>query len=99
MRSGQHEYGPPRHGRQGTRALGAATLMLHRGVHCKVVQERLGDANILMTPGTYSHFLLDIQEEAADKLDTLFSKVNQADPSEFVWDEEMLVSSPAKNRA
>ena len=40
---------PPRHRRQGTRAPGAATLMLHQRVHPRVFRERLGHANILMT--------------------------------------------------
>ena len=35
--------------------------------------------------------LPDIQEEAADRLDNLFSKSKEADPPKQVWVEEMLV--------
>jgi hypothetical protein len=73
--------------------------MLDQGVHPKVVQERLGRANILMPLGTYAHVLPDIQEEAADKRETLFSRVKRADPREVDWGEEVLVPSSAKNRA
>jgi hypothetical protein len=58
----------------------AATLMLQQGIHPKVVQERLGHADISMTLRTYSHVLPDIQEEAAEKFDLLLvspeSKMN-----------------------
>lgn len=40
----------------------AATLMLQQGIHPKVVQERLGHADISLTLNTYSHVLPDIQE-------------------------------------
>jgi integrase len=42
-----------------------ATLMLKAGVHPKVVQERLGHANISITLGTYSHVVPGLQEAAA----------------------------------
>ncbi len=43
-----------------------ATLALRAGVHPKVVQERLGHANIRITLDTYSHVLPDMQESAAE---------------------------------
>ena len=43
-----------------------ATLALQAGVHPKVVQERLGHANIRITLDTYSHVLPDLQEGAAE---------------------------------
>lgn len=43
-----------------------ATLALRAGVHPKVVQERLGHANIRITMDTYSHVLPDMQESAAE---------------------------------
>ncbi len=49
----------------------AATLMLQEGVHPKIVQERLGHADINLTLNTYSHVLPDLQLEAAEKLDRL----------------------------
>lgn len=49
----------------------AATLMLQQGIHPKIVQERLGHADISLTLNTYSHVLPNIQEEAAEKFDLL----------------------------
>jgi integrase len=49
----------------------AATLMLLQGIHPKVVQERLGHASITLTLTTYSHVLPSIQQEAAEKMDSL----------------------------
>ncbi|MSQ17876.1 MAG: site-specific integrase [Dehalococcoidia bacterium] len=46
-----------------------ATLMLSQGVHPKIVQERLGHANISMTLDTYSHVLPGLQEAAALRFD------------------------------
>jgi integrase len=46
-----------------------ATLMLSQGAHPKIVQERLGHANISMTLDTYSHVLPGLQEAAALRFD------------------------------
>lgn len=46
-----------------------ATLLLARGVHPKVVSERLGHASIAITLDTYSHVLPSLQEEATRDLD------------------------------
>ena len=43
-----------------------ATLALRAGVHPKVVQERLGHANISITMDLYSHVMPDMQESAAE---------------------------------
>ena len=45
---------------------GWATMALRAGVHPKVVQERLGHANIAITMDTYSHVMPDMQESAAE---------------------------------
>ena len=50
----------------------AATILMGMGIHPKVVQERLGHSQISMTLGTYSHVMPSMQQEVADKLDTLF---------------------------
>jgi len=50
-----------------------ATLMLSKGVHPKIVSERLGHASIGITLDTYSHVLPAMQQEAADAFDELFS--------------------------
>jgi integrase len=52
----------------------AATLLLAKGVHPKVVQERLGHSSINLTLDTYSHVMPTLQRDAADKLDELFGK-------------------------
>jgi len=50
-----------------------ATLLLAQGVHPKVVQERLGHADIAMTMNLYSHVTPDMQRDAADQLDAMIS--------------------------
>ena len=50
-----------------------ATLMMARGVHPKVVSERLGHAGIAITLDTYSHVIPNLQAEAAGVLDEAFS--------------------------
>lgn len=42
----------------------AASLLLRAGVHPKVVQERLGHANITLTLSLYSHLMPGVQREA-----------------------------------
>jgi len=49
-----------------------ATLMLRKGVHPKIVSERLGHASIGITLDTYSHVLPSMQQQAADAFDELF---------------------------
>jgi integrase len=49
----------------------SATLMLANGEHPKIVQERLGHADVSMTLNRYSHVTMDMQRDAADRLDTL----------------------------
>jgi len=46
-----------------------ASLLFQQGIHPKVVSERLGHANILITLDTYSHLLPGMQEAAAMKFD------------------------------
>jgi integrase len=46
-----------------------ASLLLARGVHPKIVSERLGHGSITITLDTYSHVLANLQEEAARDLD------------------------------
>lgn len=50
-----------------------ATLLLSKGVHPKVVQERLGHSTIVMTLDTYSHVLPDMQETAVVALEGIAS--------------------------
>jgi len=49
----------------------AATLLLLRGIHPKVVSEMLGHSTISMTLDIYSHVLPDMQRDAVDALDLL----------------------------
>ncbi len=48
-----------------------ATLMLKNGENPKVVQERLGHANISITMDVYAHALPSMQKDAAAKLSSL----------------------------
>lgn len=74
-----------------------ATLLLHQGVHPKIVSERLGHSGISITMDIYSHALPGLQEAAIKGLeDSLFgSKIanelqtNQTENDEnFVFDEK-----------
>jgi integrase len=47
---------------------GWATMALSTGVHAKVVQERLGHANIGITLDTYSHIVAGLHSDAAEKV-------------------------------
>ncbi|HAA80517.1 MAG TPA: site-specific integrase [Thermoanaerobacter sp.] len=51
-----------------------ASLLLARGVHPKVVQERLGHSSITITLDLYSHLVPGLQELAAQSLNGLLSK-------------------------
>ena len=44
-------------------------MLLRQGVHPKVVQERLGHANVSITLDIYSHCTANMQQEAAEKID------------------------------
>lgn len=52
---------------------GWATMALSAGVHPKVVQERLGHANIGITLDTYSHVTGSLHDDAAETVAALFS--------------------------
>ncbi len=58
----------------------AATLLLAQGVHPKVVQERLGHAQIAITLDVYSHVLPSMGREAAAKLDIALGNPERAMP-------------------
>jgi len=51
----------------------AATLMLEGNVNPWVVQEMLGHADIGQTMDTYSHALLNMQAQAAERMDALLA--------------------------
>ena len=46
------------------------------GVHPKIVQERLGHSDIAMTLNLYSHVTPDMQQAAADAIETALSRVS-----------------------
>ena len=50
----------------------AATLLLTRDVHSKVVSEMLGHATITLTLDTYSHLLHAMHGEAVATMDAMF---------------------------
>ncbi|CUB53148.1 Transposase from transposon Tn916 [Bacillus subtilis] len=49
-----------------------ATLMLEADVNVKVIQERLGHANINTTLGVYSHVTRHMEDEAVKRFDSIF---------------------------
>ena len=51
----------------------AATLLLSRGVNVKVVSEMLGHADISITLRIYAHVIPNVQQVAADVMDSMFS--------------------------
>jgi integrase len=51
----------------------AATLLLGKGVHPKIVQEMLGHSTITQTMDTYSHVLPDMQDEAVNAMESTLS--------------------------
>lgn len=55
-----------------------ATLLLAQGVHPKIVQERLGHADISMTLNRYSHVTPSMQRQAADALDDALAAAKSA---------------------
>lgn len=55
-----------------------ATLALRASVHPKIVQERLGHANIRITLDTYSHVLPDLQESAAELVASVIAAADAA---------------------
>ncbi len=52
----------------------AATLLLRRGVHIKVVSEMLGHASVGITLGIYAHVLPNMQRDAADMAAKMFGR-------------------------
>lgn len=56
-----------------------ASLALKAGVHPRVVQERLGHANVGVTLDTYSHVNLPMQAAAADLIAGLIARAGEAD--------------------
>jgi integrase len=52
----------------------SATLLINQGVHAKIISERLGHSNIRITMDTYGHALQTADQEAANKLDSLFTR-------------------------
>lgn len=56
----------------------SATLLINQGVHAKIISERLGHSDIRVTMNTYGHALQKADQEAANKLDNLFTKTTKA---------------------
>jgi integrase len=54
----------------------AATLLLSRGVNVKVVSEMLGHADISITLRIYAHVIPNMQQVAADVMDSMFAARN-----------------------
>ena len=54
-----------------------ATMLLRQNVPAKIVSERLGHASIGITLDTYSHVLPDMQDTAAEAMDTIMAGVKR----------------------
>lgn len=52
----------------------SATLLINKGVHAKVIQERLGHATIGTTMNVYGHVLEQADQTAATHFESLFNK-------------------------
>jgi len=61
-----------------------ASIMLKQEIHPKIVQERLGHANISVTLDTYSHVAPGLQRAAAQRFDEAFSNKYTANESEAI---------------
>lgn len=57
-----------------------ATLLLKQGIHPKVVSERLGHAKVGITLDIYSHVLPGMQEEAAQRIDSVLRSAISPSP-------------------
>jgi len=53
----------------------AATILLTKGMHPKVVQELLGHSSIAMTMDIYSHVMPSMQQDATNKMDDEFKEL------------------------
>ncbi|MEJ7901006.1 MAG: hypothetical protein WKF63_04120, partial [Thermomicrobiales bacterium] len=58
------------------RASYISAVVAGAGVHAKIVQKRLGHADIAMTLNRYSHVTPDMQGSVADTLDAAFTMVS-----------------------
>jgi integrase len=57
----------------------AATLLLTRGVHPKVVQDMLGHSTVTLTLDTYSQVTPTLHKEAAEHMDALLGSEEASD--------------------
>ncbi|MEC0093433.1 site-specific integrase [Paenibacillus macquariensis] len=63
----------------------SATLLINKGVHAKIISERLGHANITTTMNIYGHVLARADKEAANTFDqiiTFTSRKEAKNPSD-----------------
>jgi integrase len=51
----------------------AATILLIKGVHVKLVSEMLGHSSIVLTLDTYSHVIPAMHGDAAAAMDAVFT--------------------------
>jgi integrase len=52
----------------------SATLLINRGVHAKIISERLGHGNIQITMNTYGFAMSSADQSAADNFESIMSK-------------------------
>jgi hypothetical protein len=56
-----------------------ATALIAAGVPVKVIAERLGHSSVIITQDIYGHVLPDMQREAADYMETLWTANKETD--------------------
>lgn len=67
-----------------------ASLLIARGLHAKVISERLGHASIKLTMDTYGHLFPGADREAASHIDAIFQHKAQSNETRTGEDEKVV---------
>ena len=65
----------------------AASLMLAEGVQARVIMQTLGHSQISITLNTYGHVSADLSREAADRMESLMGRADDALAAKMAADE------------
>jgi len=75
-----------------------ASLLIARGLHPKVIAERLGHASIKLTMDTYGHLFPAADREAANHIDAIFQRGAQSNEAR-TGEDEKVVEIPKRRTA